>query len=183
MKNRLWLTLIGGVVFVMLSSMSTTGALWREEATVDAGTVATGSLVLLVGGEPVEYPFDALSAGNLTPGQAVRAPLTITNGGSTDMSYGLSSVTASALDPADQQLVSALSLTVRADVVCGELPSGELLLDHVLLGTAATFGGRELAPSLSETLCIEIALDADAPMAAADGSTSVTFTFRGDQQL
>jgi len=167
----------------MLSSMSTTGALWRDEATVDAGTVTTGSLVLLVGGQPAVYSFDALSTSNLTPGQAVRAPLTITNGGSTDMSYGLMSLSAATQTSADEELAAAVLLTVTADATCGEVPSGELLLDHVPLGTAATFSGRELAPSSSETLCIEIAVDAEAPIAAAAGSTSVTFTFRGDQTL
>ena len=182
MKNRLWLTLVGGMVLVMLSTMSTTGALWRDEATVDAGTVTTGSLVLLVDGQPEPYTFDALSAGNLAPGQAVRAPLTVSNGGSTDMTYAMASVTATAVSLADEELAYALLLTVTVDEACGEATSqGVNLLDHVPLEPAATFAGRPLAPSSSETLCIEVALDADAPIAAAAGTTSVTFTFRGEQ--
>jgi hypothetical protein len=182
MKNSLWLTFVGGMVLVMLTSLSTTGALWRDEATVDAGAVTTGSLVLLVGGQPAPYTFTALSAGNLTPGQAVRAPLTVTNGGSTDMTYSLPSVAATAVSLADEELSAALLLTVTVAGVCGEAPPpGAVLLDHVPLDPVATFAGRPLAPSSSETLCIEIALDADAPIAAAAGATSVTFTFRGDQ--
>lgn len=182
MKNRLWLTLIGGMVLVMLTSMSTTGALWRDEATVDAGTVTTGSLVLLVGGQPAVYVFSALSAGNLSPGQAVRAPLVVSNGGSADMTYGLTSVTASAVTAADEALSTALLLTVTADEACGDAPSeGVVLLDRVPLDPAAAFAGRPLGPSSSETLCIEVALDAHAPPAAAAGTTSVTITFRGDQ--
>ena len=184
MKNRLWLTLVGGMVLVMLTTMSNTGALWRNEATVDAGTVTTGSLVLLVGGQSAPYTFSALSAGNLTPGQAVRAPLTVSNGGSTDMTYGLTSVTASAVTSADEELSAALLLTVTVDEVCGEAPpQGVVLLDRLPINPSATFGGRPLAPSSSETLCIEVTLDADAPITAAAGTTSVTFTFRGDQEL
>lgn len=182
MKNRLWLTLVGGMVLVMLTSMSTTGALWRDEATVDAGAVTTGSLVLLVGGQPAVYAFNALSAGNLTPGQSVRAPLTVSNGGSTDMIYSLPSVAATTVSLADEELSAALLLTVTVDSVCGETPPlGAVLLDHVPLDPAATFAGRPLAPSSSETLCIEVVLEADAPIAAAAGTTSVTFTFRGEQ--
>ncbi|WP_307073888.1 hypothetical protein [Arthrobacter pascens] len=163
--------------------MSTTGALWRNEATVDAGTVTTGSLVLLVGGQSSPYTFTALSAGNLTPGQAVRAPLTVGNGGSTDMTYGLTSVTATAVTPADQKLAAALLLTVTMDEVCGQAPSqGVVLLDRVPVNPSATFAGSPLAPSSSETLCIEVALNANAPITAAAGTTSVTFTFRGDQE-
>ncbi|WP_306634814.1 hypothetical protein [Pseudarthrobacter siccitolerans] len=161
--------------------MSTTGALWHDEATVDAGTVTTGSLVLLVGGQPEVYSFDALSTGNLTPGRTVRAPLTITNGGSTDMTYGLRSVVASAVNPADQVLVSALRLAVTADTVCGELPAEDPFLGPVPLDETASFAGRKLEPLQAETLCMEITLAADAPIAAAAGTTAVTFTFRGDQ--
>ena len=182
MKNRLWLTFVGGMVLVMLTSMSTTGALWRDEATVDAGAVTTGSLVLLVGGQPEPYTFDALTTGNLTPGQAVRAPLTVSNGGTTDMTFGLTSVIATAVSPADEELAGALLLTVTMDEACGETPPpGAVLLESVPLDPAATFAGRPLAPSSSETLCIEVALEADAPIAAAAGTTSVTFTFRGEQ--
>lgn len=167
----------------MLTSISTTGALWRGEATVGAGTLSTGSLVLLVGGQPAPYTFNALSAGNLAPGQAVRATLTISNGGSTDMTYGLTSVKASAVSAADEKLSAALLLTVTLDDVCGEAPpQGAVLLDVLPISPEATFAGRPLAPSSSETLCIEVALDADAPIAAAAGTTSVTFTFRGDQE-
>lgn len=186
MKNRLWLALAAGAVFVLLSSMSTTGAHWHEQATVDAGTLNTGNLVLLVGGQPEAYNFVALNAvegNNLTPGKAVRAPLTITNGGSTDMRYSLSSVAATRVYPADQELVSALRLTVTADAACKEVPTGTLLLDHAHLDASTTFVGRPLAPSSSEALCLEIELDEDAPMDAATGTTSVTFTFRGEQAL
>lgn len=182
MKNRLWLTLVGGMVLVMLSTMSTTGALWRDEATVGAGAVTTGSLVLLVDGQPEPYTFEALSTGNLAPGQAVRAPLTVSNGGTANMAYALASATATFVSTADEALSAALLLTVTVDNACGYTPRQEtVLLENVPLDPAATFAGRPLAPSSSETLCIEVALAADAPIAAAAGTTSVTFTFRGDQ--
>lgn len=85
MTTRLWLVLAGMVVLVMLVSTSTTGALWHDQAAVDAGSVSSGSLVLQVGGQEETYAFTALNASNLVPGQSVRAPLSISNGGSTEM--------------------------------------------------------------------------------------------------
>jgi hypothetical protein len=182
MKNRLWLTLAGGMVLVMLSTMSTTTAQWRDEAAVEARAVTTGSLVLLMDGQPEPYTFEALTAGNLLPGQAVRAPLTVSNGGTTKMAYGLASVTTTAVNTADEELAGALLLTVTLDEACGLTPPpGTVLLENVPFDPAATFAGRPLAPSSSETLCIEVALGAEAPIAAASGTTSVTFTFRGEQ--
>jgi hypothetical protein len=184
MKAGLQLALVGGVVFVLLSSMSTTGALWRDQAALDLGTVSTGSLVLLVGGDPEVYVFDALNAVNLAPGHSVRAPLTISHGGSTDMNYGLASVATTAQSAADQELSAALLLTITVATDCGETPpTGERLVDHVPLNSAPAFSGRVLTPSASEALCIEIALGPDAPAAAASGTTSVSFTFRGDQRF
>jgi hypothetical protein len=183
-KNRLWLTLVGTVVLLAMATMSTTGAFWSDEAIVDAGTVSTGSLVLLVGGDPEVYVFDALNAVNLAPGHSVRAPLTISNGGSTDMNYGLASVATTAQSAADQELSAALLLTITVATDCGETPpTGERLVDHVPLNSAPAFSGRVLTPSASEALCIEIALGPDAPAAAASGTTSVSFTFRGDQRF
>lgn len=184
MKTEVRQALVCGVVFILLSSMSTTAAFWRDQAALFPGTVRTGSLVLLAGGDPEAYVFDALNAVNLAPGQSVRAPLTISNGGSTDMNYGLASVATTAESAADQELSAALLLTITVASDCGEAPpAGEPLVDHVPLNSAPAFSGRALTPSASETLCIEIALGPDAPVAAASGSTSVSFTFRGDQKL
>jgi hypothetical protein len=183
MTTRLWLALAGMVVLVMLVSTSTTGAHWHDEATVDAGTVTTGSLVLRVGGQEETYAFTALNAGNLVPGQSVRAPLSISNGGSTEMVYGLSAVTTVAASSADEALAASLRLTVTDDAACdGPQTQDPGLPFQTALDASATFSGRDLTPSAFETLCLAIGLDADAPTAAASGSTAVTFTFRGEQK-
>lgn len=184
MTKRLWLILAGMAVLVMLVSASTTGALWQDQAAVDAGSVTSGSLVLLVEGQEETYVFTGLTASNLVPGQSVRAPLSISNGGSTDMVYGLTAVTTAAAGPADEALAASLRLTVTDDAACnGPQTQDAGLPFQAPMDTAATFAGRELAPSAFETLCIEVELDANAPIAAASGSTAATFTFRGDQKL
>lgn len=183
MTTRLWLVLAGMVVLVMLVSTSTTGALWHDQAAVGAGSVTSGSLVLLVDGEEETYAFTAPSASNLVPGQSVRSPLSISNGGSTEMVYGLSAVTTAAAGSADEALAASLRLTITDDAACdGPQTQDSGLPFQAALDTSATFSGRDLTPSALETLCIEIGLDAEAPTAAASGSTAVTFTFRGEQK-
>lgn len=184
MTKRLWLILAGMVVLVMLISTSTTGALWQDQATVDAGSVTSGSLTLLVGGQEETYVFTALTASNLVPGQSVRAPINISNGGSTNMVYGLTAVTTAAAGPADEALAASLRLTVTDDAACnGPQTQVPGLPFQAPLDATAAFKGRELSPSAFETLCIEVELDANAPIAAASGSTAAAFTFRGDQKL
>lgn len=184
MTKRLWLILAGMVVLVMLVSTSTTGALWNDQSTVDAGSVTSGSLTLLVGGQEETYVFTSLNASNLVPGQAVRAPLNISNGGTTDMVYSLAAIATAAAGPADEALAASLRLTVTDDAACSAPQTQDAGLPfQAPLDTTATFTGRELAPSSSESLCIEVELDANAPATAASGSAAATFTFRGDQKL
>lgn len=184
MTKRLWLIPAGMVVLVLLASTSTTSALWHDQATVEAGSVTSGSLVLQVGGQEETYVFTALAASNLVPGQSVRAPLTISNGGTTDMVYGLTALTTATARPADKALADSLRLTVTDDAACNAPQTQAAGLPFKKsLGATATFTGRELAPSASQSLCIEVELDANAPAAASSGSTTATFTFRGDQKL
>lgn len=184
MTKRLWLILAGMVVLVLLVSTSTTGALWHDQSAVDAGSIASGSLVLQVGGQEETYVFAALTASNLVPGQSVQAPLSISNRGSTEMVYGLTAITTAAAGPADQALAASLRLTVTDDAACdGPQTQDTGLPFQAPLDDTAVFTGRELAPSSIETLCIEVGLDANAPNAAASGSTAATFIFRGDQKL
>lgn len=184
MTKRLWLILAGMVVLVLLVSTSTTGALWHDQSAVDAGSVTSGSLTLLVGGHEETYVFTALNASNLVPGQSVRAPLSISNGGTTDMVYSLAAITTTAAGPADEELAASLRLTVTEDAACDSPQTQDAGFPFQSpMDATATFTGRELAPSSFETLCIEVGLDADAPITAASGSTAATFTFRGDQKL
>ncbi|WP_247046499.1 hypothetical protein [Arthrobacter rhizosphaerae] len=183
MTKRLWLILAGMVVLVMLVSTSTTGALWQDQSAVDVGSISSGSLTLLVGGQDETYVFTALNASNLIPGQSVRAPLSISNGGSTNMTYGLTASTTAAAGPADEALAASLRVTVTDNAACDAPQIQVAGLPFQAPLDTATFTGRELAPSSSESLCIEVELDANAPITAASGSTAATFTFRGDQKL
>ncbi|WP_458116768.1 hypothetical protein [Arthrobacter sp. D2-10] len=187
MKKKLWLAVAGTVVLIVVATTGTTGALWHDEAELNPGLVTTGSLELLAGGEPVTFPFDALTAKNLAPGDAVTAPLTITNSGSTKMTYKLESVSTGAANAAtsstsDSELASALTLSVSDDATCdGTAPeSGVETLYEGALSTGSS-AVRPLAPSSSVELCITVALQEEAPATASTGAISATFIFRGDQ--
>jgi hypothetical protein len=184
MTKRLWLILAGMVVLVMLVSTGTTGAQWHDHAAVESESLGSGSLTMQVGGQEETYLFTALTASNLAPGQSVRAPLSIRNGGSTNMLYGLTAVTTTAAGEADEALAASLRLTITDNLDCNASQTQDAGLPFKApLGPAASFIGRELAPSSSESLCIEVEMDANAPATAASGSTTATFTFRGDQKL
>lgn len=66
-------------------------------------------------------------------------------------------------------MLSTTSTTgaLRLDGACGETALGAVLVETFPLDPAATFAARPLAPSWSGTLCLEVALDANAPVAAA----------------
>lgn len=187
MENKLRLALAGTVVLVVVATTGTTRALWHEEASIKPGTVTTGNLELLAEGQPETYLFDALSQANLAPGDVSSAPLTITNGGSTDLVYQLEAVTTGSTNAttpatADIDLASALTLSVTDDAICDgtEPHSGVKTLYQGPLSTAA-FAGSRLAPSSSEELCVTVGLPDTAPIAASTGAVSATFIFRGDQ--
>jgi hypothetical protein len=183
-KNRLWLVLAAAGGLVVMTAASPTGALWRDQAIMDPGDVHTGTLRLEAGGQEEDYVFDAISAANLVPGQSVRAPLVITNSGSTDMLYGLAGVTTTAETAADQDLAEGLLLRVTDDAGCGPSEAGgAAALYQGPLGPGATFTGRELPPSGSETVCITVTLGSGTPASAAAGGVQVIFSFRGDQRL
>lgn len=184
MTKRLWLILAGMVVLVMLVSTGTTGALWHDHAAVESESLSSGSLTMQVGGQEETYVFTALTASNLVPGKSVRAPLSISNGGSIGMVYGLTTITTAAAGPADEALAASLRLTITDDAACNAPQTQDAGLPFKApLDPTASFTGRELAPSSSESLCIEVEMDANAPATAASGSTTATFTFRGDQKL
>ncbi len=181
MKNRLWLALAGTVVLVVLATTGTTRALWRDEASINPGTVSTGNLELLAGGQPENYVFTALSASNLAPGHEVSAPLTISNGGSTDLVYRLAGVATATSTAADRDLEAGLSLIVTNDTACGDGSTGNVATLHQGPLAAASYTGTQLAPSSSARLCLTVSLADDAPLSASQGTVTATFTFRGDQ--
>lgn len=164
-----WPYLLGSCVLavVLVAAGRGTGALWNDSANLGAGTIRSGTLTLLVGANGTEvksYAFDGLSATNLGPGSYVQAPLSIRNGGTTKMTYRLSSFS---LTPAALQSATTLTSTVGGSCPAQGAPSGP----SVDLATA-----RPLAPGAAEQVCLQLTLRSDAPQAGVAGTGSTNNT-------
>ena len=175
-----------GLIF---TSTLTTGALWRDSVSLNAGQVSSGSLVLLNGNAVTQvkaYSFTALAGTNLRPGSSAQAPLTMRNGGSTPLGYRLSDATITGSSTLPAQLTLRID-GVTGDAACStgvDVPPATGPTTAVYAGPlvgATSVGLRSLAPSAAETLCVRVAIAGSAPQAVSDTSAQVRFTFAAVQ--
>jgi len=187
--RRRWIAAGGALVGLIFTSTLTTGALWRDSISLDAGQVSAGSLVLLNGNAVTQveaYAFTALAGGNLRPSSSAQAPLTMRNGGSTRLSYRLSdtTTTGSSALPASltlsiNELAGGAACPTGVDVPPATDPGSEVYVGPLVGATSTAL--RPLAPSATETLCVRIAVADSAPQGVSDTSTQVRFTFAAVQ--
>ncbi len=172
------LTLLAAIAgLAVFTDQETIGANAFDTGTIDLSTAPTTALVTFSG---------------MAPGDSVTNSLVVSNDGSREFRYAISS---SATNADALALKDALVLTIKTiDVTLPATPcddfDGTLLytgdLDDtagLLVGDAtqgADAGDRVLAASASETLCfrVELALAATGPEGA---STTATFTFDAEQ--
>jgi len=168
-------------------------ALFTGTAAVPANTFSTGSVVISTNPTTALVTFAAIA-----PGDQVTAPITVTNGGTLDLRYAVSSV-ATNLDT--KGLKDQLALTIKSGVTTctnaayaatgtiqytGDLDStAGLLVGDATTGQDGTVGAvgadRVLAASANEVLCFHVSL----PIATGDvfqlAATTATFTFAAEQ--
>lgn len=191
MRKILVTAVAAAVLVVLFASAQGTVALWRAEAQLEPGTLTTGTLSLAVGdGVTTEqsFEFSSLDTSVLAPGGFVQAPLTISNTGTTALTYnlaGASSVT-TASGAADTALAAAvvLSMHVTAEpeaCTVGSPSVGDALYQGPLSAAAAFVSGRKLAAGATEILCLRVALPMNVDPAAAGGSIELQLGWRGDQ--
>jgi hypothetical protein len=168
-----------------MTSMSGTGALWRDAVSLDGGPVSSGHLSLVVGDDQTRaqtYAFTALHTSALHPRGWAQAPLTVANAGTADLDYRLlgSAATGSA------GLGAAMTLrltTVATRAACRTGtdvtdPTGPQTAgyDGPLVGTG-TPTSRLLVVGASEVLCVRATLADTAPSGLQGSSTGVRLTF------
>ena len=158
---------LGAVAVVASVLTASSGASWRDERPVGAGTLTAGRLDLRVGGADA-YAFSALSGSNLKPGSYRQAPLAVSNAGDVALRYRLSSVTFGTLTG---------SATYSATRVASAAACPSTGTPTAVGGDAASF--RTLAPTASETWCLRVTLGSNPPQALT-GAT-VVFTYAGEQ--
>jgi hypothetical protein len=193
-RKRLLLTLGAALTVASIGVGATSLALFTSTATVPANTFSTGSVIISTSPTTALVTFAAMA-----PGDQVTAPITVTNGGTLDLRYALSSV---ATNVDTKFLKDQLVLTVKTAVTTctdaayaatgvvqytGDLDSSAGLL----IGDAATgqTGGafptvgadRVLAASANEVLCFHVSLPGATGDAFQSATTTATFTFAAEQ--
>jgi hypothetical protein len=164
-------------------------AIMTSSATVDGNTFTSGSVVITT-----DHPSTAIvSFSGMMPGDSVGAnPLVVTNGGTAQLRYAISSV---ATNTDTLGLKDSLTLTIKTiDVTTPGVPcdnfdgtqlyTGDLdFTNGKLVGDAtqgAQSGDRTLAAAASETLCFKVSFPSSAT-GPAGAATTATFTFSAEQ--
>ena len=153
--------LAGGGTYALWSAVASTGS----QATLTAGTAELS----LSGNAP--------SATGLYPGRTAYAVTTVRNTGTTPLRLSLTAGAAST-DLGRALAVTAAPLPSGSSCAAG-LPGGP---GSVALGSATDLG-ITLAPGATTQLCLGVGLPTAAPVTAAGGTASVSFTVTGIQVL
>lgn len=160
-------------------------ALFTDQQSVGGNAFTTGTVDL------VASPASAvLTMPAMAPGDQVTAPMTVTNSGTIEFRYALSSTTT------EDVLASELQLTVKSGVTtCDDAnwaATGAQLYQGILGSTTgiaifgssaqgAQAGDRTIAAGANEVLCFNVALPLSATNASQGKTTSATFTFDAEQ--
>ncbi len=179
--------------------VSVTGAVFTETDTHGANTFTTGSVSFTQTYSGTEL----IAASAMAPGDSVKKQVTVTNDGSLELRYALSSAT----DAADADFLAAqldmwvwdeaAETDVIANTTCdatpGDLTVSSYLYTQGVLGSVAgtnvfgdatqgaQAGDRVLAAAGSEVLCFYVELPLATSSAYEGTSTTATFTFEAEQ--
>ena len=179
------LSIVAGLLAAFASGGS---ALFTSTSTVTANTFTAGTVAISTN------PVTALvTFANMAPGDQVTAPLVVSNAGSLDLRYAVTSVATNADAKA---LMSQLVLTIKSGVTTctnaaygatgvtlysGAL--GSVLGINVVGDPTAGFqaGDRPLTTLTNETLCFHVSLPIGSGNAYQAATTTATFTFNAEQ--
>ncbi len=157
--------------------VGTGSALFTSQATVASGSFTTGTLVLT--GSPVS---SLLKASDMAPGDKVTAPLTLSNGGSLQLKYTMSTTPSG-----DGPLGSALQVDIRSGVTdCSNngFADGSSLYSGGLSTAAISSAGTTttIAGGGNQVLCFQVVLPSSVTDSNLQGKTAgATFTFNAVQ--
>ncbi len=173
------LALAGGVFTV--ASL----ALFTDQQAVGGNAFTTGSVDL------VAAPATAVvTASAMAPGDQVTAPINVSNSGSLEFRYSMTSTTD------EDALAAELVLTVKSGVTTcddGNWQATGVDLYSGILGSTGTInvigdpatgaqaGDRVLAATANENLCFNVTLPSTASNASQGQTSTATFTFDAEQ--
>jgi spore coat-associated protein N len=181
--------LVAGVVAASLGVAS--NAIWTDSQDVDANVFSTGTLDISTSPTTALVTFS-----DMAPGDEVTSPIIVTNAGSLELRYAVTSTTT------EDTLAAQLDLTIKTGVTtCTNAGfdtdgtviynSGTGLPDDLGSTTGidvigdptqgAQGGDRTLAGSANETLCFNVELPASTGDSFQGLTTTATFTFAAEQ--
>lgn len=163
-----------------------TGALFTDTQSVDANTFTTGTVDIATNPTTALVTFSGMA-----PGDQVTNPLVVTNSGTLELRYAVTSTTTE--DP----LAAQLALTIKSGVTaCTDAAfgtDGTVIYGPAALGSTtginvignptqgAQPGDRTLGGSGSETLCFNVSLPLGTDSTFQGLTTTATFNFQAEQ--
>ena len=155
-------------------------ALFTSTAVVDGNVFTSGTIVL--GTNPVTA---LLTAGALMPGDTVNGSLVVSNTGTGQLRYAM---TSSSTNPDAKALMNQMTLDVKTlGTSCAVFDGTSIFtgsLATAALGNPATgnqAGDRTLNAASNETLCFRASLPLSTGNAFQGATTTTTFTFSAEQ--
>lgn len=175
-----------GLGVVLSAGVTGTFAYWSDAVTVSGTTFGTGTVDLKVNNSDSMSGYVTLNLSTMVPGNSMAGVLTIRNGGTAPLKY---TAVTTATNTDGKNLRGSLVVKVSgATTVTGTSPTlscggtalagSSTTLDGPLLST-----GRQLAAGASESVCVQITLNAAASTALQGATTDVVFTFNATSDL
>ena len=124
------------------------------------------------------------SVTNMMPGDNVTQALTVTNGGTGDLRYAMSTVATNALGSQLQLTIKTQDAGGGCAAFTGTSVLGSTALNGAGFGSAtqgAQAGDRSLAAGASEVLCFRVSLALTTGNAYQGATSAATFTFDAEQ--
>ena len=143
-----------------------TAARWSDTGSVPGGEIRTGRVDLRVDGQDAIAGYAPLDLPRLVPGATAAAVLTVANAGNVPLQW---TAATAGTNPGDALLGAVQVRMTGASSVTGSTCGG----------TALSGTPRDLEPGASETVCVQVGLPADAPVALAGTSTELTIAVQG----
>lgn len=198
-RRRLVFSLAIALLAVSTVAVSLTGAYFTDTATVDSNTFATGNVT--IGTSPTSA---MVGVSGMAPGDSDRGGVTVSNDGSLELRYAVTSTTdedtlAGQLDlwvwlESDEDDATLLgSDNSECDATPGGGNVSSFLYEQGVLGstggtnvigdpaTGGQTGDRTLAASTSEVLCFYVELPSSTGNTYEDLTSTATLTFDGEQ--
>ncbi len=175
-RQRAVIVLLAAASVLTIGAGSLSQAIFTNSATA-TGAFTTGSIVLNTN------PSALFTLPAVFPGDSGSASLTVTNGGSGQLRYAM---TTAATNTDGKNLRTALQLTILAGTCPGGGAPlyGAAALSGALFGNPAQgfqAGDRTLAAAASEDLCFAWSLPLATGDAYQSATTTATFTFNAEQ--